>query len=92
MVALPSRGEPCLVNPPGCRLRGVVPFPELLVQGYRAFLFAQLRERGTGRLLDLGTKGSGQTPYSRFGDWVFLAMLLTGAAVSLTPALRRRAR
>jgi uncharacterized protein YdiU (UPF0061 family) len=23
---------------------------------------------GTGRLLDLGTKGSGQTPYSRFGD------------------------
>src|ERR1700761_448500 len=34
----------------------------------RGFLFAQLREGGTGRLLDLGTKGSGQTPYSRFGD------------------------
>lgn len=34
----------------------------------RGFLFAQLRERGTGRLLDLGTKGSGQTPWSRFGD------------------------
>ena len=34
----------------------------------RGFLFAQLREVGTGRLLDLGTKGSGQTPYSRFGD------------------------
>ena len=34
----------------------------------RGFLFAQLREAGTGRLLDLGTKGSGQTPYSRFGD------------------------
>jgi uncharacterized protein YdiU (UPF0061 family) len=34
----------------------------------RGFLFAQLREIGTGRLLDLGTKGSGQTPYSRFGD------------------------
>ena len=34
----------------------------------RGFLFAQLRESGTGRLLDLGTKGSGQTPYSRFGD------------------------
>ncbi|MBC7167335.1 protein adenylyltransferase SelO [Phenylobacterium sp.] len=34
----------------------------------RGFLFAQLREKGTGRLLDLGTKGSGQTPYSRFGD------------------------
>ena len=34
----------------------------------RGFLFAQLREAGTGRLLDLGTKGSGQTPFSRFGD------------------------
>ncbi|WP_226372740.1 protein adenylyltransferase SelO family protein [Allosphingosinicella flava] len=33
----------------------------------RGFLFAQLRDR-EGRLLDLGTKGSGQTPYSRFGD------------------------
>jgi uncharacterized protein YdiU (UPF0061 family) len=33
----------------------------------RGFLFAQLRD-GAGRLLDLGTKGSGQTPYSRFGD------------------------
>jgi uncharacterized protein YdiU (UPF0061 family) len=33
----------------------------------RGFLFAQLRE-ASGRLLDLGTKGSGQTPYSRFGD------------------------
>jgi uncharacterized protein YdiU (UPF0061 family) len=33
----------------------------------RGFLFAQLRD-GQGRLLDLGTKGSGQTPYSRFGD------------------------
>jgi uncharacterized protein YdiU (UPF0061 family) len=34
----------------------------------RGFLFAQLREAETGRLLDLGTKGSGQTPFSRFGD------------------------
>jgi len=34
----------------------------------RGFLFAQLREAASGRLLDLGTKGSGQTPYSRFGD------------------------
>jgi uncharacterized protein YdiU (UPF0061 family) len=34
----------------------------------RGFLFAQLREAGTGRLLDLATKGSGQTPWSRFGD------------------------
>lgn len=33
----------------------------------RGFLFAQMRD-GKGRLLDLGTKGSGQTPYSRFGD------------------------
>jgi len=33
----------------------------------RGFLFAQLRDRD-GRLMDLGTKGSGQTPYSRFGD------------------------
>lgn len=39
----------------------------------RGFLFAQLREAGgasskTGRLLDLATKGSGQTPWSRAGD------------------------
>ncbi len=34
----------------------------------RGFLFAQLREVGTGRLLDLGTKGSGQTPWSRTAD------------------------
>lgn len=33
----------------------------------RGFLFAQLYD-DRGRLLDLGTKGSGQTPYSRFGD------------------------
>ena len=33
----------------------------------RGFLFAQMRDLH-GRLLDLGTKGSGQTPYSRFGD------------------------
>jgi len=33
----------------------------------RGFLFAQMRD-GQDRLLDLGTKGSGQTPYSRFGD------------------------
>jgi uncharacterized protein YdiU (UPF0061 family) len=33
----------------------------------RGFLFAQL-EDDHGRLLDLATKGSGQTPYSRFGD------------------------
>ena len=33
----------------------------------RGFLFAQLRD-DQGRLLDLGTKGSGQTPYSRTAD------------------------
>lgn len=33
----------------------------------RGFLFAQLRDT-EGRLLDLGTKGSGQTPWSRAGD------------------------
>ena len=33
----------------------------------RGFTFAQLRD-GDGRLLDLGTKGSGQTPYSRHAD------------------------
>ena len=33
----------------------------------RGFLFAQLYDE-TGRLLDLGTKGSGRTPWSRMGD------------------------
>jgi uncharacterized protein YdiU (UPF0061 family) len=33
----------------------------------RGFTFAQLRD-GRDRLLDLGTKGSGQTPYSRTAD------------------------
>lgn len=33
----------------------------------RGFLFAQVRD-DRGRLLDLGTKGSGRTPYSRTGD------------------------
>ena len=33
----------------------------------RGFLFAQRRD-GDGRLLDLATKGSGTTPYSRRGD------------------------
>jgi uncharacterized protein YdiU (UPF0061 family) len=33
----------------------------------RGFTFAQLRD-SRGRLLDLGTKGSGQTPYSRTAD------------------------
>jgi len=33
----------------------------------RGFLYAQMRD-ARGRLLDLGTKGSGQTPFSRLGD------------------------
>ena len=33
----------------------------------RGFLFAQLRD-ARGRLIDLGTKGSGRTPWSRDGD------------------------
>ncbi len=34
----------------------------------RGFLLAQLRDVADGRLLDLGTKGSGRTPWSRGGD------------------------
>ena len=34
----------------------------------RGFLFAQLHDLADGRLLDLGTKGSGTTPWSRQGD------------------------
>ncbi|HET8611199.1 MAG TPA: YdiU family protein [Sphingomonas sp.] len=33
----------------------------------RGFLYAQMRN-ARGRLMDLGTKGSGRTPWSRFGD------------------------
>ena len=33
----------------------------------RGFTFAQMRD-GSGRLMDLGTKGSGRTPWSRSGD------------------------
>ncbi len=34
----------------------------------RGFLHAQLRDAEDGRLLDLGTKGTGETPWSRGGD------------------------
>ncbi len=34
----------------------------------RGFLFAQMHDLGDGRLLDLGTKGSGRTPWSRTAD------------------------
>ena len=34
----------------------------------RGFLFAQMQDLQDGRLLDLGTKGSGRTPWSRTAD------------------------
>ena len=34
----------------------------------RGFLFAQYKDEQTGHLLDLGTKGSGRTPYARSAD------------------------
>ena len=34
----------------------------------RGFLYAQFEDLEDGRILDLATKGSGQTPYSRQGD------------------------
>jgi uncharacterized protein YdiU (UPF0061 family) len=34
----------------------------------RGFLFGQVREADTNRLLDFGTKGSGRTPWSRTAD------------------------
>jgi uncharacterized protein YdiU (UPF0061 family) len=34
----------------------------------RGFVFAQMQELESDRLVDLSTKGSGQTPYSRSGD------------------------
>ena len=34
----------------------------------RGFLFAQYKDQQTGHLLDLGTKGSGRTPYARTAD------------------------
>lgn len=34
----------------------------------RGFLYAQIEDPKTGRLLDFGTKGSGLTPYSRTAD------------------------
>lgn len=34
----------------------------------RGFLFAQFQDKQTGKILDLGTKGSGRTPYARTGD------------------------
>lgn len=62
----------------------------------RGFLFAQVLD-ADGRLLDLATKGSGQTPYSRFGDGrltlkggvreVLAASLLEALGVNTSKAL-----
>ena len=34
----------------------------------RGFLYGQIKDLSSGKTLDFGTKGSGQTPYSRQGD------------------------
>jgi uncharacterized protein YdiU (UPF0061 family) len=63
-VPLPgSFAEPLALRYHGHQFRSYNPY---LGDG-RGFLFAQCRD-GDGRLLDLGTKGSGQTPWSRQGD------------------------
>ncbi|MFP4518238.1 MAG: protein adenylyltransferase SelO family protein [Oceanicaulis sp.] len=58
-----NQGEPRAIKYHGHQFR--VYNPE--IGDGRGFLFAQLRD-GAGRLLDFGTKGSGQTPFSRSGD------------------------
>ena len=58
-----SLGEPLALRYHGHQFRVYNPD----IGDGRGFLFAQLRDKA-GRLLDLGTKGSGRTPYSRFGD------------------------
>ncbi|GAA4777297.1 YdiU family protein [Stakelama sediminis] len=58
-----SLGEPLALRYHGHQFR--VYNPE--IGDGRGFLFAQLRD-DDDRLMDLGTKGSGQTPWSRFGD------------------------
>ena len=63
-VALPGQGPPLAMRYHGHQFGTYNPD---LGDG-RGFLFAQLREEGGGRLLDLGAKGSGVTPWSRSGD------------------------
>jgi uncharacterized protein YdiU (UPF0061 family) len=58
-----SLGEPLALRYHGHQFRVYNPD----IGDGRGFLFAQLRD-GAGRLLDLGTKGSGRTPWSRSGD------------------------
>lgn len=59
-----SFAEPLALRYHGHQFRTYNPF---LGDG-RGFLFAQLHDARDGRLLDLGTKGSGRTPWSRGGD------------------------
>jgi uncharacterized protein YdiU (UPF0061 family) len=59
-----AQGEPLAMRYHGHQFR--VYNPDL--GDGRGFLYAQLREAGTDRLLDLGTKGSGRTPWSRTAD------------------------
>ncbi len=58
-----SLGEPLALRYHGHQFRQYNPE----IGDGRGFLFAQMRD-DNGRLMDLGTKGSGQTPWSRFGD------------------------
>lgn len=58
-----SLGEPLALRYHGHQFRQYNPE----IGDGRGFLFAQLHD-AQGRLMDLGTKGSGQTPWSRFGD------------------------
>ncbi|MBA3676569.1 MAG: YdiU family protein [Sphingosinicella sp.] len=58
-----SLGEPLALRYHGHQFRVYNPD----IGDGRGFLFAQVRDNAD-RLLDFGTKGSGQTPYSRFGD------------------------
>lgn len=62
--SLPGQGRPLAMRYHGHQFRSYNPD---LGDG-RGFLYAQLRDAVDGRLLDLGTKGSGQTPWSRQGD------------------------
>jgi len=58
-----NQGQPLAMRYHGHQFRNYNPD----IGDGRGFLYAQLRD-DAGRLLDFGTKGSGQTPYSRFGD------------------------
>lgn len=63
-LALPgSLSEPLALRYHGHQFRSYNPD----IGDGRGFLFAQAHD-DQGRLLDMGTKGSGTTPYSRFGD------------------------